>query len=98
MTKMELIEKKNNEKYNITLFGRIICAQIKFIEKLVDHYWKIKAIDSIKLATANEVNSDQQFVGLINTLIEDHDVKRLLLSLYSLGAEKTDIITTKNGY
>jgi predicted transcriptional regulator len=98
MTKMELIVKKNNKKYNITLFGRLICAQIQSIEKLVDHYWKIKAIDSIKLATANEGNSDQQFIGLVNTLIQDHDVKRLLLSLYSLGTEKTDIITAKNGY
>ena len=98
LAKMGLIVRNNNGKYSITLFGRLIHAQIVSIEKLVDHCWKIRAIDSIKLATANEVNSDHQFIGLINTLIQDRDVKRLLLSYYSLRTEQADEIATKNGY
>lgn len=98
LAKMGLIVRKNNEKYSITLFGRLIYAQMVSIEKLVNHYWKIRAIDSIKLATTHEANSENQFIGLVNTLIKDHHVKRLLLSSYSLAAEQGDIITAKNGY
>jgi hypothetical protein len=96
LAKLGLIVRNNNGKYNITLFGRLINAQIVTIEKLVDHYWKIRAIDSIKLATTNEVNSDNQFIGLVNTLIKDHHVKELLFSLYSLGKEQSDMIAAKN--
>ena len=59
-------------------------AQLVTVEKLIDHYWNIQAIESIKLATASEEKSDQQFIGLINILIKDHSVRELLLSGYSL--------------
>jgi hypothetical protein len=98
LAKMGLIVRKNNEKYSITLFGRLINAQMVSIEKLVNHYWKIRAIDSIKLATTHELNSENQFIGLVNTLMKDHQVKRLLLSSCSLPIEQADIITAKNGY
>src|ERR671918_289682 len=97
LTKMGLIVRNNNGKYGITLFGRLIEAQIVSIEKLVDHYWKIRAIDSIKLATIDEANSDRQFIGLVNNLIGDSHVKGLLLSSYSLGTEQADTIAAKNG-
>ena len=98
LTKMGLIDRNNSGKYSITLFGRLIEAQIVSIEKLVDHYWKIRAIDSIKLATIDEANSDRQFIGLVNNLIGDSHVKGLLLSSYSLGTEQADTIAAKNGY
>lgn len=97
LAKLGLIVRKNNGKYNITLFGRLINAEMVSIEKLVDHYWKIRAIDSIKLATTNEMNSDNQFIGLVNTLIKDHNVKRLIFSLYSLGTKQSDMIAAENG-
>ena len=98
LAKMGLIARNNNRKYSITLFGRLINAQIVSLEKLVDHYWKIRAIDTIKLATAKENNSDRQFIGLVNTMIEDRHVKKLLFSSYSLGTEEADTISATNGY
>jgi hypothetical protein len=98
LVKLGLIVRKNNRKYSLTLFGRLINTQIVSIEKLVDHYWKIQAIDSIKLATANENNSDRQFIELVNTMIEDHHVKKLLFSSYPLGTEQSDRIAARNEY
>jgi hypothetical protein len=98
LVKLGLIVRKNNRKYSLTLFGRLINTQIASIEKLVDHYWKIQAIDSIKLATANENKSDRQFIELVNTMIEDHHVKKLLFSSYSLGTEQADTIAARNEY
>ncbi len=97
---MGLVVRSSNGKYRITLFGRLLHGQIVSIKKLVDHYWKIRAIDSIKEATIKEAeaDSDRQFIGLVNNLIEDGHVRRLVLSSYSLGMEQADKIAAKNGY
>jgi hypothetical protein len=84
LVKMGLVVRNSTGIYDITLFGRLINAQIVTIKKLVDHHWKIKAIDSIKEATVKDIDIDRQFIGLVNNLIEDDYVKRLVLSSYSL--------------
>ena len=96
MTKIGLIVRNNNAKYSITLFGRLINTQIASINELVDHYSKIRAIDSVKLATANDPNSDQQFIGIVNNLIKDEHVKGLLFRLYPLGREQANTIAARN--
>ena len=98
LVKMGLVIRKSTGKYSITLFGRLLNTQLVTIEKLVNHYWKIKAIDSIKEGTVKEADSDQQFIGLVNNLIDDGHVRRLVLSSYSLGMEQADEIAAKNGY
>jgi hypothetical protein len=96
MAKMGLVLRSSNGKYRITLFGRLLHAQIVSIKKLVDHYWKIRAIDSIKEATVKEADSEHQFIGLVNNLIGDDYVKALVLSSYPLGMEKADQIAATN--
>ncbi len=98
LAKMGLVVRKSTGKYHITLFGRILNAQIVSIVKLVDHYWKIRAIDSIKEATVMEMDSEHQLISLVNTLIKDHHVKTLVLSSYSLEMEQADKIAAKNEY
>lgn len=98
MTKIGLIARNNNGKYSITLFGRLINAQIISFEKIAEHCWKIRAIESIKQATAKDVDSNRQFIGFVNNLVEDHHLKELLFSLYSLGRGQVDTITAKNEY
>jgi hypothetical protein len=98
LVKKGLVVRNSTGNYSITLFGRLLNAQIVIIKKLVDHYWQIKAIDSINEATVKEANSGRQFIGLVNNLIEDDLVKRLVLSSYSLGVEQADKIAARNGY
>ena len=98
MAKMGLVLRSSNGKYRITLFGRLLHAQIVSIKKLVDHYWKIRAIDSIKEATVKEADSEHQFIRFVNNLIEDSHVKTLVFSSYSLEMEQADQIAAKNGY
>lgn len=96
LTKMGLIARSSNGKFTITLFGKLVNAQLVAVEKLIDQYWNIQAIESIKLANASEEKSDHQFIGLINILIKDHSVRGLLLSAYSFGEEQNDIIAARN--
>ncbi len=98
LVKRGLVVRNSTGRYGITLFGRLLNTQIVTIKKLVDHYWKIKAIDSIEEATLKNVDSDRQFIGLVNSLIEDDCVKTLILSSYSLGVEQADKVTARNGY
>jgi hypothetical protein len=98
LTNIGLIVRNNNGRYSSTLFGRLINAQMASIAKLVDNYWKIRAIDNIRFATSKDVDSDRQFIRLAIHLIEDEHIKKLLLSSYSLGADYNDIITAKHAY
>jgi hypothetical protein len=98
LVKKGLVVRNSTGNYSITLFGRLLNAQIVIIKKLIDHYWQIKAIDSINEATVKEANSKRQFIGLVNNLIEDDLVKRLVLSSYSLGVGQADKIAARNGY
>ena len=98
LAKMKLIVRNNNEKYSITLFGRLINAEIVAIAKLLDNYWKLLAIDSIREAPTNAKNSDPQFIALVNNLIQDPQVKKLIFGSYTLRTEQVDIIASGNGY
>ena len=94
---MGLITRNSNGKYTITLFGKLVSDQLLTVEKLIDHYWNIQAIESIKLATGGEEKSYHQIIGLMNILIKDNSVRRLLLNAYSLEGEQNDTIAAKNG-
>ncbi len=91
LAEMGLIVRNNHGKYSITLFGRLMSEHVASLEKLVDHYRKIRAIDSIKEATTNDGNNDRLFVELVNNLINDQQLKRLLFSFYLSGTKQTDI-------
>jgi len=91
LAQMGLIVRNNHGKYNMTLFGRLMSEKIASIEKLVDQYWKIRAIDYIKEATSDDGNNDRLFIELVDNLIEDNQVKRIILCAYSLGTKQTHI-------
>lgn len=91
LAKAGLIISNNRGEYAMTLFGRLVYAQIVSIKKLVKNYWKIQAVSSIKMASSNEENSDRQLIDLADTLIQDDDIKALLLSSFSLATEQNDI-------
>ncbi len=98
LAKSGLIVRNNNGKYSITLFGRLINAEIEAITKLAHNYWKIKAIESIREATTDAKNNDAHFIELINNLIEDPHLKKLIFSSYSLRTKPADTIASENRY
>ena len=51
------------------------------IENASDYFWKLKAIDSIEMS--NELQADE-LKGLIDTLIENGEIKTVLVSNNSM--------------
>lgn len=70
--------KRRNGKYYLTAYGKIVYDAQKIIENAYTNYWKLKAIDSL------EVSDDERYLKerkkIIDTLIDDKDIKQSLLA------------------
>jgi predicted transcriptional regulator len=76
ITKAGLV-KRENGKYVITALGRVVYDAVSTIGKALDHYWALKAIESFQsLAT---IDSKEYISKLIDTLIDDHKIKKILI-------------------
>ena len=76
ITKAGLV-KKEQGKYVTTALGNIVYDAVSTVGKAVDHYWAIKAIESFRSLAAND--SNVHFSTLIDTLVKDHKIKKLLI-------------------
>ncbi len=61
MIKIGLVVKNNNGKYNLSSFGILIHFHLQSIDNLVDHYWKIQAVDAMKNAVASKKLTEDEF-------------------------------------
>jgi hypothetical protein len=76
ITKAGLV-KKEKGKYVTTALGNVVYDAVSTVGKAVEHYWAIKAIESFRSLAAND--SNVRFSTLIDTLIEDHKIKKLII-------------------
>ena len=67
--------KRQDNKYCLTALGKVTFDAQTTIENALQHYWKIKAIDSIN-RTGN-LPLEEQY-NLVNTLIKDQGLKSIL--------------------
>jgi hypothetical protein len=78
--------KRIRGKYCLTSFGKVIfSAQEKVeteIETAIKHYWELKAVDSImmKMSADEKELPLQQRQNIIDGLIDNHEIKAILLS------------------
>jgi predicted transcriptional regulator len=77
MTKVGLIHRRNG-KYFLTSLGKVIYQAQTLIEKAITDYWKLKAIDSLDISTSIGL-PQQEHDKILNTLIDDHQIKQILL-------------------
>jgi predicted transcriptional regulator len=83
ITKAGLV-KRENGKYVITALGSVVYDAVSTIGKALDQYWALKAIESFQsLATAD---SEEYKSKLIDTLIDDHKIKKILIESHIIGA------------
>ena len=66
---------KRDADYFLTSFGKIVYESICLIEKAASSNWKLKSIDSIKLSKGLPY---KEYNNLINMLIEDNTMKKIL--------------------
>jgi hypothetical protein len=69
--------KRHKGKYIPTLLGRVVYESQMVIEEALSNYWKLKVIDQIEM-----YNSDlptEVVTRLINTLIDNHQIKDVLM-------------------
>ena len=67
--------KRKNGKHFLTAFGKIIYDAQITVEKAVESYWKLKAIDSIDLSDEITVKERDK---LIHTLLDDVEIREIL--------------------
>jgi hypothetical protein len=70
--------RRERSKYSLTTFGILVYHAQEIIEKAVDQYWKLKAIDSIR-ASGNGELPQEQFHTIIDKLIANQEIKNILL-------------------
>jgi hypothetical protein len=71
--------RRDNGKYSLTLVGKIVYDALLNIGKSLSYYWKLKAIESIEMSSPGAGLSKEELTHLINTLIDNHFIKALLI-------------------
>jgi predicted transcriptional regulator len=69
--------KRNQGEYSLTSLGRIVHNVNTTIEKTLNYYWKMKAIESIPLSLSAGL-SREDLTKLIESLIDNHEVKEII--------------------
>jgi len=73
LTKSGIVEKKNR-KYLLTSFGIVVHEALQLIESGVNYYWKLKAIDSLRVGFSEEERNK-----IIEQLIDKRELRELVI-------------------
>ena len=74
MTKVGLVKRKKG-KHSLTAFGKVIYDAQTIIEKALNNYWRLKAIDSLEIS--NDLPEEER-IKLIDSLIDNNHLKEIL--------------------
>ena len=74
MIKVGLVKRKNG-KHFLTAFGKVVYDAQTTIEKAVNSYWKLKAVDSLEMS--DELPREER-VKLIDGLLDNNEIKEIL--------------------
>ena len=79
LIKAELV-KRQNGKYFLTSFGKMVYDfQVK-VGYAVTNYWKLKAIDSFEISAFIDGVSKDEYNKIIDTLIDNQEIKKILIA------------------
>ncbi|PWU81267.1 MAG: hypothetical protein DLM72_07905 [Candidatus Nitrosopolaris wilkensis] len=79
LIKAELI-KRQNGKYILTSFGKIVYDFQAKVGHAVTNYWKLKAIDSFDISAAIDGVAKDECNKIIETLIDNQEIKKILIA------------------
>lgn len=71
-------------KYFLTSLGKVVYYAQEVVENAVNDYWKLRAIDSLKVPTDddNDFLSKEELAKIIDSLIDNQEVKEILLKTF----------------
>ncbi len=82
--------KRHKGKYSLTLLGKVVCDSQMTIGKTLAYYWKLKAIESIKMSASGSSGlPSEEITQLINALIDNHQIKDILMKTISVPSSKS---------
>jgi predicted transcriptional regulator len=73
-----LVTRKNGN-YFLSSFGKVVYEALMLIDKGIQDYWKLKAIDSIESSPGSPQLPAEEYNRLISTLIECNEIKDILI-------------------
>jgi hypothetical protein len=68
---------RQNGKYYLTSFGRIVSFYQSRIARALDNFWKVKALDS-----SNDLRIKELYPTLVSSLIEDVEIREILRDVH----------------
>jgi predicted transcriptional regulator len=74
MTKAGIVKRKNG-MHSLTAFGKVVYDAQTIIEKAVNNYWKLKAVDSLEMS--DDLPKEER-LKLIDNLLDNKDIKEIL--------------------
>src|ERR1051325_7275110 len=69
-----------NGRYRLTSLGIIVFRAQERVEIGIKSYWKLKALDSVIISAGKTRLSAQERQMFVDRLIDDHEIKSILLS------------------
>jgi hypothetical protein len=66
--------------YRLTSFGKVVFEAQARVEIAIKNYWKLKALDSVITSAGKTGLSVQERQMFIDKLIDNHEIKSILLS------------------
>ena len=80
--------KRHKGKYSLTLLGKVVYDS-QMIGKALAHHWKLKALESIEMS-AGASFPVVELTQLINALIDNHQIKDIIMKSISVCSTKED--------
>ena len=71
--------KRNNGRYTLTAFGKVIDDIQRTIKKVInEYYWKLKVVDSLEITDRGL--SKEEHNKVLDTLIDNEKIKEVILA------------------
>jgi hypothetical protein len=87
--------KRHKGRHSLTLLGHAVYNTQMIIGQALTYYWKLKALEEIEMS--NSVIPNEEKIQLINAMVDNHQIKDILLRLISIPSvvskSKTQIPT-----
>jgi hypothetical protein len=88
--------KRHKGKYSVTLLGKVVYDSQMIIGKTLAYYWKLKAIESVETSASVTTGLPQEErVQLINALIDNHQIKDILIKTISVSSSESKSTVSK---
>ncbi len=88
--------RRDKGKYSLTLLGKVVYDSQMTIGKTLAYYWKLKAIESVEMSASVTAGFPEgERVQLINALIDNHQIKDILMKLMCIPSSESRSTVSK---